>query len=253
MHINYAQDNRRCAYRVSLFTSDHLQLQLHGQHRQWVPDRISDVSSHGARICFENNHIPDLATGDEISVRIISSGLQGQVNLAARVTFTDDNLRGRIFGLKFLSNTELIQRSNCDLLQIFNRRSAYRGVEPEASARIHATVQAQSLDQELSAAQRTATVHNISTTGVCLRVDEDLGLALEKGQRLGLLLKIPGTVAAREYCAQIRNISDKDERAQRLFGCHFDWSGTINAMDAIEELAGYTMERLAQEQADVRH
>jgi len=99
-------------------------LQLHDQQLQLVPDIISDVSSHGASICFAKENVPNLAAGDEVTVRILSPQLHGQISLAARISFTDDNSRGRLVGLRFIANKELMQQCNQDLFQLFVRHEA---------------------------------------------------------------------------------------------------------------------------------
>ena len=138
-----------------------------------------------------------------------------------------------------------------DLLRLFNRRGAYRGVVPEEPDGLFACVQTIPLALRLDAKSRMALVHNISTTGVSLRIDETLDAMLQGSQRLLLLLQLPGSVAQREFCVHIRNRSETGGLA--YYGCHFDWGATDNALDAVEELAGYAMERMALDGQAVRH
>ena len=251
MYIQASQDNRRSAYRVRPFASDDLQLHLHDQRQRLIPDLIADVTSDGASVCFDKGNIPDLAPGDEVSVRIISSDLNGNVKLLARIAFTGDNPRGRLIGLTFTSNRELINRGNQNLLQLFNRRAAYRGVEPESPDALRAVVQTAPLAMVEDAETRTVTVRNISTTGICLRVDDVLDEALQKTESIRLLLQVSETGDPREFRARICNRTRFEGGG--FYGCHFDWSKTANALDAIEELAGYTLDRLAEVQDTVKH
>jgi|GEM_PF-1964140 len=251
MRLQISQDNRRCAYRVTPFATDHLQLNLRSAQQSLVPDLISDVTSRGASVCFNEGNIPDLITGDELTVSIVSPNLSGKVNLAARIAFIGDHPRGRLIGLSFVSNSDLLSHANRDLLRLFNRRAAYRGVEPETSNGLFACVQTAPLALRMAAKARTVTVRNISTTGVCLRIGEALDAQLQGSQQILLLVQLPGSVVQREYCARIRNRAES--AGEVFYGCHFDWGATDNALEAVEELAGYTMERMAREQDAVTH
>ena len=246
MHIQATQDNRRTAYRVKPFASDHLQLQLHHHQQRLTPDLISDVTGHGASICFDKENIPDLNRGDEVAVRIISPDLDGEVKLSAHVAFTGDNSQGRLYGLCFDTNIDLLNQGNRDLLRLFNRRAAYRGVEPESPNELQAIVQTTPVVLIKTDESRKVTVRNISTTGVCLRIDETLANSLQGTRRISLSLQIPGSAVAREYCARIRNRIQTEDGI--FYGCYFVWRDMDDALEAIEEITNYTLDRLARDQ-----
>lgn len=243
-------DNRRSAYRVRPISTDHLALALLRDDRRHVPDEVADVTCNGASVRFVKGNAPAVAKGDDILVSIESPNLAGKTTLRAKIVFTGDSTTERLIGLAFESSDELTGRGSENFFQLFNRRVAYRGVEPDAAAELMAAV------MPLESAHDNklffpVTVRNISATGICLDVGKDPDAFMRERVHIRLLLRLPEQGGAKEINTRVCYRTAADGKV--FYGCHFDWQETPDALPILEELTEYTLNRFDEEFASAGH
>ncbi|TDJ61602.1 MAG: PilZ domain-containing protein [Proteobacteria bacterium] len=243
-------DNRRCAYRVRPISTDNLALALVRDNRNHIPHEVADITSKGASVRFVKGRAPPLVTGDKILVSIESPNLDGKATIMATVVFTGDSTTERLIGLAFDGTDDLEGRGSDSFFQLFNRRVAYRGVEPLSAAELPAVV------MPLASAHDDkpvfpVTVRNISATGICLIVGKDPDAFMSERVNIRLSLTLPGQRSARQIRTRVcyrTVVADKI-----YYGCHFDWQETPNALQILEDLKEYTLDRFDDELTSVSH
>lgn len=243
-------DNRRSAYRVRPISTDNLALALMRDDQRHVPDEIADITCKGASVRFVKAKAPSVVKGDEILVAIESPNMNGEATITARVVFTGDSTTERLIGLAFEAADVLEGRGGENFFQLFNRRVAYRGVEPRSPADLPAAVMplATAHNSELSF---PVTVRNISATGVCLDVGKEPDAFMCERVHIRLALKLPGQRSAKEITTRVCYRTVADEKV--YYGCHFDWQETSDALPILEDLKEYTLDRFDDELEAVSH
>jgi len=243
-------DNRRSAYRVRPISTDRLALALLRDNRRHVPDEIADITCNGASVRFVKDTAPVVAKGEEIQVLIESPNLDGKATIMAKVVFTGDSTTERLIGLAFESTDDLMGRGSENFFQLFNRRVAYRGVEPDAAAQVTAAV------MPLETAHNNklfypVTVRNVSATGICLDVGDEPDRFMRERAIIRLALRLPGQRSASEIITRVcyRTVAGN----KVYYGCHFDWQETPQALPILEDLTGYTLDRFDREIESVSH
>ena len=237
-------DNRRSAYRVRPISTDRLALALLRDDKRHVPDEIADVTCNGASVRFIKGTAPVVAKGEEILVSIESPNLAGKATIMAKVVFTGDSTTERLIGLAFETSDDLVGRGSENFFQLFNRRVAYRGAEPDAAAAVTAAVTAAVMPLETAHDNKLfypVTVRNLSATGICLDVGDEPDRFMRERAYIRLALRLPGQRSASEIITRVCYRTVADHKV--YYGCHFDWQETPQALPILEDLTGYTLDR----------
>jgi hypothetical protein len=238
------EDNRRNAYRVQPASIDHLDIALVRNHKRLVPDEIGDVTLQGASLRFGKEKASELKKGDEVMVLIMSPDLDGGADVRAQVVFTGDSPNGRLIGLSFDQTEELLNRGQRQFFQLFNRRIAYRGVQPESTSELTTAVMPIKTAHAADT-RHSVSVRNISTTGICVGIDTAGDAFMRERKNIRVCLKLPDQD---QECVIAARVCYRSEIASAIYyGCHFEWNDTDDAMDTIEELTAYTLDRFENE------
>ncbi|MCB1747391.1 MAG: PilZ domain-containing protein [Gammaproteobacteria bacterium] len=198
MNATATHDNRRRAYRYS--PSLLMEPQLHVVHAGGRVPAIDvlDINARGARLRFTLSRRPELRPGEDVRVVAQSPGLDGLVDIPARVVFSDVRDNRLVAGLVFDDLPDVGERADGVFFSVFNRRAAER-----------AERDAQALVARLVAPATTASaeleVVNRSEHGLGLLIDPALDVELREVDRVELDLARRGQPGDARVTAEIRH------------------------------------------------
>ena len=123
--------NRREAYRFSPPPVLTPRLAIINDGQRVFAERIKDINSRGARIEFPLDRAPSLLPGSEVTVSGFAPGLDGCVDIPARVVFsavreTTGSSAWVVVGLLFKTLPDVADRADGAFFEVFNRRAAPR-------------------------------------------------------------------------------------------------------------------------------
>jgi len=233
-------DNRRAAYRVRPIATDNLALALLCNDVRHVPREVADVTSKGASVRFAKGSGPAVTKGQPIDVAIESPNLLDTAKISAEVVFTGESTTERLIGLAFTATDGFSRRVSEDFFQLFNRRAAYRDDMPKPVFNLDAAVMPLP-SAKVNDLAFPVYVRNISTTGICLVVNDEADRFLRERGQVRLALKLPASDHAGEIVTKVCYRTTSDQRI--YYGCHFDWMETPDAQRILGELTEYTHDR----------
>ena len=238
-------DNRRCAYRVRPISTDNVELVLIRADERHVPSEIADVTCNGASIRFVKGSGLVVDQGEHLQVSIDSPNLEQRATISAKVVFSGKTTTDSLIGLAFDKPEELVELGKDEFFQLFNRRAAYRDVEPEPEPEPD-TALAVAVMPVRSAPNNQLLdpvgVKNISATGICLFVGPEPDDFMRDTSIVRLALRLPGQRSTSDVVTRICYRTSRDEKV--FYGCRFEWSETVNSASIIEDLTEYTFDRL---------
>lgn len=234
-------DNRRCAYRVRPISTDNVELVLLRADQRHVPSEIADVTCNGASIRFVKGAGPAVDQGEHLQVSIESPNLERRATISAKVVFSGDTSTESLIGLSFDSPQDLINLGKEEFFQLFNRRAAYRDVEPEPDTALAVAV------MPVHSAPNNQLLYpvgvkNISATGICLSVGPEPDDFMRETSIVRLALRLPGQRSTNDVVTRVCYRTFRESKV--FYGCRFEWSETENSESVIEDLTEYTFDRL---------
>ena len=126
--------NRRVTYRFSPPPVLTPRLAVISGGQRVFAERIKDINSRGARIEFRVDRAPRLHPGSDVTISGFAPGLDGCVDIPARVVFsavkettgdTADAARV-VVGLLFKTLPDVADRADGAFFEVFNRRATVR-------------------------------------------------------------------------------------------------------------------------------
>jgi len=123
--------NRRETYRYSPPPVLTPRLAVINDGQRVFAERIKDINSRGARIEFPLDLAPSLRPGSEVTVSGFAPGLDGCVDIPARVVFsavkeTAGSSSRVVVGLLFKTLPDVADRADGAFFEVFNRRATRR-------------------------------------------------------------------------------------------------------------------------------
>ena len=237
--------NRRPAYRVRPDSDEELDLEMLAKRQQLIRAEVADVAIGGAQVRYGSADTPKLVNGDRVILTMTSSRYDFDGTVPARVVATSEGSKERIVHLSFEHEDVRLNKRSDEFFELFNRRATYRGVEPDPSADLNATVSPQASGTE-SLNEFPVSIRNISNFGVSLAVDPDTDRALHSHLNLRLSLELPGDDSAKSITCRVRHRSAVG--GLFYYGCEFDWGATLNSLVVVEDLVAYMLERFEQDE-----
>lgn len=186
---NHIHGNRRQMYRCEPPPVAAPTLAVYRGDKGSTADFVIDVTLSGVRAALPAAGSPVLAEGDAVIVAIQAAGLDGQVEIGARVVFACDEGAQRIVALAFSDKPDLSNRTTAEFFSVFNRRENLREAPREALS-----VEALVLDANGQPdGVIDVAVVNQSATGMGIAVDASTDAYIRDAQAVALAL--PGNGA----------------------------------------------------------
>ncbi|MGE0485999.1 MAG: PilZ domain-containing protein [Gammaproteobacteria bacterium] len=182
---------------------------VHGDTRLPAID-VVDITARGARLGFALSRRPAFRPGEDVRVVAQAPGLDGPVDIPARVVFCATADERVVAGLVFDLLPDVGERADGVFFSVFNRRMATRTGRAAATviARLTVPVLADPLE-----------VINHSARGIGFLVDGALDRQLRDLDQVELALSLPGDTAPHPVTAEIRHRACRSDTV--YYGCRF--------------------------------
>lgn len=208
-------ENRRRAYRYEPPpVLEPLVNVLHQGRRNQVV-RVIDINMRGARFALDNVSSAHLTPGLEITVSIQAPGLDGVVNVPARIVFNANQNEQTVLAVVFEMVPDVDDRVDGHFFNIFNRRQEQRRDQVNA-------VSAVILASGNSAADSTGfevEVVNHSTHGIGFVVNSSVDQWIRGRDALNLAIQVGDTETSRQLTAKVLHRATRDDHV--YYGCVF--------------------------------
>ncbi|MCZ6772704.1 MAG: PilZ domain-containing protein [Proteobacteria bacterium] len=231
-----ANDDRRSVYRVKPISSEELNFSVLGERHQMIRGEVTDVAITGARVRFDINNAPKLASGDHVVMAFASPLHQYDTNVLAKVISTSEDLKEKVVQVSFDEDYEPLKIDRDELFALFNRRAIQRGAADSAKEDFVAKVSPGS-GGEVQLNQYEASILNISTTGVSFTINEEVHKVLEDHSDIRIELKRPDNGSTSTIACSVRHRSKFGDGF--IYGCEYDWSATTDPLAVVEDLVSY--------------
>ena len=239
-----AHNDRRGAYRVQPDKDASVAMAISTPGGDIWADEIVDLSLEGAHTRFPVGPTPVLAPGARVEVLVNSPQFRDGMTLQARVVACTLKNGGRDYRFRFEQPESLERHGSEELFALFNRRGAWRGVEPSEEDPLFASIYLapDRLDDDEAHVVR---VQNISTQGMCIIADPDLDDTLQLIESVRVDMELPGVESSLDLIARVRY------RCKRggvvLYGLYFDPVRSENRLDQAEDIFEYMLDRFEQQ------
>lgn len=104
---------------------------------------VVDINLRGARLAFKGEDAPHLAAGQTVTIAMQAPGLDGAVDIKARVVFSAKQDHRHVVAVVFTNLPDIDDRVDAAFFSVFNRRQDER---PDCGMRINAVVLADNSD-----------------------------------------------------------------------------------------------------------
>ena len=233
-------DERRSAYRVQPASPDELNLSVLGKNRRRIRGEVANVAVGGARIRFQGDDAPSLATGDHIVLAFASAQHEFGGNVLAKVISTSEDSAEKIVQLAFDEQHEPLNLGRDELFGLFNRRAMPRGVAGTVNENFRATISlTNGGDDQLE--NQVVSILNISNTGISFTVDQDTDNILKAHSDIRLVLERLEDGSVNKVACIVRHHSKSGDAF--IYGCEYDWSATVDPLAVVEDFVTYLLER----------
>lgn len=226
------------SYRIVPEQEDGLELHLSDAAGQDFAGTISDLDAHGVSAYFDLDAAPSLPIGSVAPIDLVSSNLEGPVEVNAMVVGRAEGQERRRYGFQFQGDTVL---THDKLRELVNRRGAYRVCpQPGHDVDVHLSSVGDQ-PRELAIGRLT----DISGTGLSLQALADVDAALSDSEYVELSFSLPGGDGATVMLARIVNRA-LEGRYVRL-GLRFDRRRTSEFSVHQKQIFRYVVRRQQQE------
>ena len=210
-----AQYNRRQAYRYAPppVMAPVLSI-IHGGTRTRV-DSVIDINLRGARVAFDGAEMHNFSSGQEVTVTLQAPGLDGSVEIDARIVFSAKQGQRHIIALVFISEPDLADRTDSNFFSVFNRREDQRAASVAAiSAVLMANREA---SDEIAGFE--VKVINHSSKGIGFTVDQTLDDLIRGREAVDLRIQTDGSEDVQQLSARILHRVTRSDTI--YYGCMF--------------------------------
>lgn len=203
--------------------------------------QLEDLSAHGCGFVVDALNASSLAIDEELVLRL-RVGPKTSPQLFIRAEVRDLQPQGEAVraGVAFKDRQRLYQQLNLPQWLYFNRRGAFR-VPPvnHRGAPLRASFYNRSSTKEFR-----FTVHNLSSSGLAIRLPRNRELALSTTQILRTRFELPGIDAP--FDLRLRYVHRTLFQGVECVGMKFDPDLTRDFEDQSERILGYVFERQSQ-------
>ena len=177
-----------------------------------------------------------LAIGEPVTLSFRLRHLSHRIELGATPTNSLAQASCWRYGFQFNDKLQAPAEFAARFYQVFNRRRAYR-VEPNDASAVEVGV----LAGELAL---SATLENISATGIALSIEDDSVDPLARSERWRLSFGLPDT---EEWLTVVANVRHSDRTRQpRFYGLEFDPNETEHFEIQQQIIMDFVMRRLLE-------
>lgn len=208
-------NNRRQAYRCEPSPVLEPIFSLFWNDRRVSARRVIDVNMRGARVEFRSVDIPQLKPGSELTATIQAPGLDGWLDIDARVVFNAARGEHTVLALVFPHTPDVADRSDAAFFSVFNRRQERRD---ERADDLEATLSREQFE-ELKEDEVPLRVVNHSSGGIGFVVDESMDHLLRGRDALSVTLRMTKTEPPRTLTAKVLHRATRSGHV--YYGCTF--------------------------------
>ena len=230
---------RRSRYRLAPEREAALKAVLKSGLKEVPATEVSDLNSQGAGVNFRLADKPLPEVGGNVVLSFFSSAWKRPVLVKATVASRSETRSYCRYGLRFLEEVRAESEEDADLFRLFNRRGAYRAVQPDEAEPIDVSltqVEPGGLSDTIE-----AQLKNISTTGIAVVVGAEIGDKLHVGSVVNASFRLFPSGEVVKVVAEPRNREESTDVV--VYGFRFNPNRTENYLDQIEEITEYVMER----------
>ncbi len=209
------EQNRRRAYRYQpepvmepIFSI------LHGDQR-CKAERVIDINARGARVAVNEQDKINLAADARLRASIMAPGLDGCVDIEARVVFNAINSGQQLLALAFDMVPDVADRIDPAFFRVFNRRGDMRSSDESSISAVLVT------DDEAEEPEHglMLNVVNHSDRGIGFMVDEHADIHVRGRKALRLTIASKSTGGPHQLTAHVQH---RATRAGAVYyGCSF--------------------------------
>lgn len=240
--------DRRISYRVSP-DDDQLAVALKTPSGETRADEVLDISIGGTKTRFPRRHTPALGVGNAATLLIESPQLRRRLSLDAVLVASLETGLHREFCFRFASKVPLGPGENAELYNLFNRRAAFRGAEPDPRNPVEVTLHP--LTKGSSQATFTASLRNISACGLSILAASDVDMALAGISHLEVSFRLPFRERMFRMNTSIRYRAGHGDCV--CYGLQLDPLRTMDFVSQAEEIVEYMIDRYDDELRSVVH
>ncbi len=232
----YKQD-RRSIYRVTPDSADNMAVTLRTPSGQQSAAEVVDINVDGAGTRIASGEAIALGIGERVRLSLSSSRFSAPVELEATVVGKKERESEQDYSFHFQGQGDVETQFPQEFYEMFNRRGAYRAVEPENENPIDV-----GLCIPDSAGVRsvgTARLINISATGMGAMAKLSTDQAMGDNQFVEISLGLPPNMTAINLGAWIHNREFQDKGI--YYGLKFDARRSRDFLAMEEEIVDYVM------------
>jgi len=239
--------DRRSVYRVVPQDLDDLEVSLETDNGEALAYEIVDVNVGGIGARFPYNNTPPLAIGDEITLAISSPRLQRKVKIQASVMSAVSMSPMRYYSFEFKQVDDALSDIDQEFFRLFNRRSTYRGAEPDPREPVTVFVNLATKDSD--AEDIIANLRNISASGLGICADPEFKSSIDGIDTVEVTLRLSENTQPLKLIASIRY--EAEHEGHICYGMKIDPNKTANYLDKAEEIVQYMLSRFDAEMHEV--
>jgi hypothetical protein len=210
-----AQYNRRRAYRYAPPQVMAPVLSITHDGTRTRVDSVIDINLRGARVAFDGAEVHNFNSGQEVTVTLQAPGLDGSVDIGARVVFSAKQGQRHVIALVFISEPDLADRADGNFFSIFNRREDQRAASVAAITAMLMANRAASDD----ITGFEVKVINHSSKGIGFTVDETLDNLIRGREAVDLRIQTDSDEDASQHTARILHRVTRSDTI--YYGCMF--------------------------------
>ncbi len=231
------QQNRRASYRVTPDSADEMAVTLQTLSGQHSAAEVIDINVDGAGTRFASDEAIALGIGERVKLSLSSSRFSAPVELEATVVGKKERESERDYSFHFQGQGKIDTEFPQEFYEMFNRRGAYRAVEPENENPIDVGLRIP--DSAGIRSVGIARLMNISATGMGALAEPDTDQVMGDNQFVELSLGLPPNMTAINLGAWIHNREVQEQGI--YYGLKFDAQRSQDFLAMEEEIVDYVM------------
>ncbi len=232
-----SKQERRAIYRVTPDSADEMAVTLQTPSGQRSAAAVIDINVDGAGTRFASNEAIALGIGERVKLSLSSSRFSAPVELEATVVGKKERESEQDYSFHFQGQGNADTQFPHEFYEMFNRRGAYRAVEPENESPIDVGLRIP--DSTGVRNVGTARLMNISATGMGAMAAPSTDQAMGDNQFVEISLGLPPNMAAINLAAWIHNRELQDKGI--YYGLKFDARRSPDFLAMEEEIVDYVM------------
>lgn len=240
--------DRRISYRVAP-DDGQLAVAMKTPGGETPADEVLDISIGGTKMRFARECTPALGVGNEVTLLIDSPQLRRRLALEAVLVASMETGRHREFCFRFTKRDPLAPDDATEVYNLFNRRAAFRGTDPDPENPVEVTLNP--LVPPAPEAGFRAQLGNISACGLSVLTDVEVDTALKGAKHLEVSFRLPLRERLFRMNTSIRYRAAQGDLVR--YGLKLDPLRTMDFLAQAEEIVEYMIDRYDNELRSVMH